>query len=197
MSLVKIKKDNLISELQFGSKQKEFCLMQTKNNISKVVAFWAIAFLFFSFTSQSNLLNTKDWRKIEKKAKTTYHLSSVNFSELTINNSNGKGSFFKIEEVGYLAIGQAPSKFHQFEYFILFSNKGDILYVEVLNYRENYGAEICNKRWLQQFKNINTTSIFEFNSSVDGISGATLSVQSIRFNIWKVTQELHTLIKQK
>jgi len=171
--------------------------MDSKNNISKGVALMVAALFFLSFNLQNYELKVKDWQKIEKKTKTTFNKNTVNFTALTLTNSNGKSNFWKIEQVGYLAIGQALSKFHQFEYFILFNNTGKILYVEVLNYRENYGAEICNKRWLQQFKNINTTSIFEFNSSVDGISGATISVQSIRSDIWKVTQDLNTLIKQK
>jgi len=96
-----------------------------------------------------------------------------------------------------LAFDQAPSKFHKFEYYIIFSNKGEILKVEVLNYNENYGVEICNKRWLKQFKNINTSSFFTFNNSIDGISGATLSVQSISANSWKVTQRLKTYLQLK
>ena len=97
----------------------------------------------------------------------------------------------------YLAFDQAPSKFHKFEYFIIFSDKGDVLKIEVLNYNENYGAEICNKRWLKQFQKINTSSFLTYNNSIDGISGATLSVQSISANSWQVTQKLKTHLQLK
>ena len=169
--------------------------MHSKNNISKGAALMVAALFFLSFTPQNYELKVKDWQKIEKKTKTTFNIKSVNFSALTLTNPNEKSKFWKIEEVGYLVIGQAPSKFHQFEYFILFNNNGDVLYVEVLNYREHYGAEICNKRWLQQFKNITTTSIFEFNSSVDGISGATISVNSLKKDVLKLSNVLKKKIK--
>ena len=68
---------------------------------------------------------------------------------------------------------------------------------EVLHYNENYGAEICNTRWLKQFHQINTSSFFTYNTTVDGISGATLSVQSISTHIWNVTEKLKDYLKQK
>jgi len=80
---------------------------------------------------------------------------------------------------------------------MIFSDKGDILKIEVLNYNENYGVEICNKRWLNQFKYINTSSFFTFNNSIDGISGATLSVQRISAYSWRVTQKLKTYLQLK
>ena len=96
-----------------------------------------------------------------------------------------------------MAFDQAPSKFHKFEYYILFNNKGELLKIEVLNYNENYGTEICSKRWLKQFQNINTSSFLTYNNSIDGISGATLSVQSISVYSWRVTQKLKTYLQLK
>ena len=80
---------------------------------------------------------------------------------------------------------------------MIFSDKGDILKIEVLNYNENYGVEICNKRWLKQFQQIDISSFFTFNNSIDGISDATLSLQSISANSWKVTQRLKTYLQLK
>ena len=124
--------------------------MHSKDNIYKVTALLAAALLFFSFTT-IYVLSVKDWKKIEKNAKAVFNTEGLNFSEI-INTSNLEATrFFKINDLGYLAFDQAPSKFHKFEYYIIFDTKGEILRVEVLNYNENYGAEICNKRWLKQF----------------------------------------------
>jgi len=60
---------------------------------------------------------------------------------------------------------------------------------------KNHGDEICNKRWLKQFQKINTSSFLAYNNSIDGISGATLSVQSISSNSWQVTQKLKTYLQ--
>ena len=80
---------------------------------------------------------------------------------------------------------------------MIFSDKGDILKIEVLNYNENYGAEICNKRWLKQFQKINTSSFLTYNNSIDGISGATLSAQRLSANSWQITQKLKTHLQLK
>jgi hypothetical protein len=143
------------------------------------------------------VLSAKDWIKIEKNVKAVFNIEELNFFEIRNTSSLEATRFFKINDLGYLAFDQAPSKFHKFEYYIIFDTKGEIVKVEVLNYNENYGAEICNKRWLKQFHQINTSSFFTYNTTVDGISGATLSVQSISTHIWNVTEKLKSYLKQK
>ena len=170
--------------------------MHSKNNIFKSATLILAAFFLFSFTT-TYVLSVKDWKKIEKNAKTVFNIEELSFSEIR-NTSNLEATrFFKINDLGYLVFDQAPSKFHKFEYYIIFDTKAEILKVEVLNYNENYGAEICNKRWLKQFHQINTSSFFEYNTTVDGISGATISVESISSHIWTVTEELKDYLKQK
>jgi hypothetical protein len=163
-------------------------------NTSKAATFIVAAFLFFSFTS-SYVLNARDWKKIEKSTTTIFNLADVTFSEIKNTSNLGATRLYKINDVGYLAFDQAPSKFHKFEYYMIFSDKGDILKIEVLNYNENYGAEICNKRWLKQFQKINTSSFVTYNNSIDAISGATISVQSISSYSWQVTQKLKTYLQ--
>jgi len=170
--------------------------MHSKNNIYKMAILLAAALLFFSFTT-IYVLREKDWEKIEKNAKAVFNIEGISFSEIRNTSSLEAARFFKINDLGYLAFDQAPSKFHKFEYYIIFNTKGEILEVEVLNYNENYGAEICNKRWLKQFYHINTSSFFEYNTAVDGISGATLSAQSISTHIWHVTEKLKDYLKQE
>jgi len=170
--------------------------MHYKNNIYKATTLLAAALLFFSFTT-IYVLNAKDWKKIEKNAKAIFNIEELSFPEIRNIPNLEATRFFKINDLGYLAFDQAPSKFHKFEYYIIFDEKGEILEIEVLNYNENYGAEICNKRWLKQFHQINTSSFFEYNTTVDGISGATLSVQSISTHIWNVTEKLKDYLKQK
>ena len=135
--------------------------------------------------------------KIEKSIIALFNTSDFSFSEINTVFKFGTTRLFKIADLGYLAFDQAPSKFHKFEYYILFNNKGELLKIEVLNYNENYGTEICSKRWLKQFQNINTSSFLTYNNSIDGISGATLSVQSISANSWQVTQKLKTHLQLK
>jgi hypothetical protein len=170
--------------------------MHFKTNISKAATLIVAALLFFSFTSDY-VLNARDWKKIEKSTKALFNTDNFSFSEINTISKFGATRLYKINDVGYLAFDQAPSKFHKFEYYIIFNNKADLLKIEVLNYNENYGAEICNKRWLKQFQKINTSSFVTYNNSIDAISGATISVQSISSYSWQVTQKLKTYLQRK
>ena len=68
--------------------------------------------------------------------------------------------------------------------------------IEVLKYRENYGAEICSKRWLKKFINISTNSYTEYNQKIDAISGATISVNSIKTDVFSRTNILKKSIAE-
>jgi hypothetical protein len=96
--------------------------------------------------------------------------------------------------LGYYVVAQAPSKFHQFDYYIIFNSEAEILKIEILQYRENYGSEICSKSWLANFINISTKTYPEYNRRIDGISGATISVNSIKRDIFKVSNILQKML---
>lgn len=82
------------------------------------------------------------------------------------------------ETLGYLYLAKAPSKFDQFDYAIIFDTDLNIMKVDVLVYREDYGGEIGSKRWLKQFKGKNSSSKVVLNDDIQGISGATISCRS-------------------
>ena len=170
--------------------------MHTKNNISKA-AILAVALIFFSF-------KFSDW-EFDKKYRTIIHKSITEIfnssTYITEELEAFEEAFYAIKEsekiVGYFVVAKVPSKFHQFDYYIIFNAKTDILKIEILQYRENYGAEICSKRWLKKFNHISTSNYAKYNREIDGISGATLSVQSISSHIWDVTEKLKNYLKQK
>ena len=98
--------------------------------------------------------------------------------------------------MGYFVVKSAFSKYKKFDYFIIYNSFADILKVEILNYRESHGFEICNKRWLKQFIRSNSDSEFEFNSKIDAISGATISVNSLKNSVFKQTKVIKRIINE-
>ena len=161
--------------------------MNLKTQISKAVTLIVIALLFFSF-------KVSYW-KIDKESSTTVYNSIAKiFNSKTCNIDAIDEIFYSISEhdsiIGYLAVTDAPSKFHMFDYYILFDNEAEILKVEILHYRENYGAEICSKRWLKQFVGIDTKNSQAYHNTVDAISGATISVNSLKHDLLKTCNEL-------
>ena len=163
-----------------------------KNSVSKVIII-IIALLNLSFISYDWENDTKSRVKIHE------NISSVfNSSTYTINSTSD--NFYTISEleriIGHLIVQSEYSKYKKFDYFIIYNNFAEILKVEILNYRENHGFEICNKRWLKQFIKNNSDSEFEFNSQVDAISGATISVNSLKTSVFKQTQTLKRIINE-
>ena len=158
-----------------------------------------IVLSILSISSFSFNPTERDWNKIEKSIKQVFDISDCNFSQLIMENNNNKDIYFAISSneqiVGYLVTGQANSKHRQFDFYILYSKNAIILKVEVLTYREDYGFEMCNIKWLQQFIGLDTENEFEYNSRVDGISGATISVNSIKHKVFTLSNKLKNNIK--
>ena len=161
--------------------------MNFKTQISKAVTLIVIVLLFFSFKAS--------YWEIDKKSRVTVYNSITKiFNSKTCNIDAIDEIFYSISEdnsiLGYLAVTDAPSKFHMFDYYILFDNEAQVLKVEILHYRENYGAEICSKRWLKQFVGIDTKNSQAYHNTVDAISGATISVNSLKHDLLKICKEL-------
>ena len=161
--------------------------MNFKTQISKAVTLTVIALLFFSFKASY-------WEIDKKSRATVYNSIAKVFNSKTCNIHAIDEIFYSISDddsiIGYLAVTDAPSKFHMFDYYILFDNEAEVLKVEVLQYRENYGAEICSKRWLKQFVGIDTKNSQAYHNTVDAISGATISVNSLKYDLLKICKEL-------
>ncbi len=79
----------------------------------------------------------------------------------------------------YVLFAETMGKVDTFTYLIIFKPDGIIEKVSVLLYRENYGGEIASKRFLKQFAGKSNGLNMEYNQDIDGISGATISVQAI------------------
>jgi len=161
--------------------------MNFKNHISKAITVIVIALLFSSFKASY-------WELDKDSRATVYKSISKIFNSETCNLDPIDDTFYSISEddsiIGYLAVTDAPSKFHRFDYYVLFNDKEEILKVEVLHYRENYGGEICSKNWLKQFVGIDTENYSNFNREIDGISGATISVNSLKHHVLKISNKL-------
>ena len=76
-------------------------------------------------------------------------------------------------------IGYARSKFKTFDYLVLLDKDNTIKLVKILIYREMYGSEITSKRWLAR----NFIGRSEPRVFVDAISGSTISVNSLKYSI--------------
>ena len=69
-------------------------------------------------------------------------------------------------------------------FLTIFSLDGGIHSNHVIKYREEHGGQVANKDWNKQFVGMDKNS--DVNKKVDGISGATISVNSIKKGVQKL-----------
>lgn len=130
--------------------------------------------VFFSFS-----LEKRTYRQLYK-----HYGEEVYIEQTDIQVPNGK-LYNILGKEDRVYIGFAPSKFENFDFMVLLDKNNKVKLVRVLVYRENYGSEIGSKRWLKQFIGITEPKQF-----VDAISGATISVNSMKYSINKLIKSL-------
>lgn len=122
-----------------------------------------------------SLFSTKLEYKAEKHL-TKYYGHEVILSE-GVPFDDGK-IYRMLNNTDFVYIGKSRSKFEYFDFMVLFDENKTIKLVKVLVYRENYGGEVGSRRWLRQWIGISKPK-----HMVDAISGATISVHSLKQSI--------------
>ena len=141
-----------------------------KSTITPILVVVIVLLPFFSFAQWAP--STKSVKKAELTlSKVLIHYDSMEVLDLNEN-------YFEVLNVdgvteGYLCYEQAPSKHDHFDFMAVFDKEMKLVKLQVLQYRENYGGEISNKRWLNQL-------VVREPNKVQAISGATISVNSIK-----------------
>ena len=98
------------------------------------------------------------------------------------------GGWFLVDEV----IGK-----HEFITFAVgIGADGAVRGVEILDYRETYGGEVRNAKWLAQFTGKNSTAPLKLDHDIKNISGATLSSRHITDGVKRLLVT-HDLVLKK
>jgi len=80
-------------------------------------------------------------------------------------------------------------------FLVVFNSTGEVKYSSLIKYREAYGGEVKSKTWLNQFNGMKQDSLYKFPGNIAGISGATISVNSMTRGIGKLSLLLPHIIK--
>ena len=81
--------------------------------------------------------------------------------------------------IGLAILDNVKGKSLPITFITFFDHTGNIIGSHIVKYREDYGWEVGNRRWLDQFLGLNHGSIYAVGNNIDGISGATISVNSV------------------
>ena len=164
--------------------------------------FKKISFIFiFCSMPLSSTINDRVYSKLDKQFP---NHKNIEFSKLLINQkkiqkikSNINQDFYHNElhswkittknDTEYIAIlDNVYGKSMPITFLAIFDENNTIYNVSIIKYREPYGGEIKSKRWLKQFIGFDYSSDYGIGSKIDGISGATISTNSVSRGINKL-----------
>ena len=134
-------------------------------------------------------------------------LGELNGKMFKINNDNSNnfkyiyiGRVFSCRAGGCTAGVSHPvvnDNSEYFDYFTIYDKETNIKHIKVFNYQATHGQEITAAGWLKQFLGYNGTYNLNVGKNIDAISGATISVYAITFDIENKTYILKQLANKK
>ena len=187
--------------------------MRSKSGI--VVFVWLLSLHFTWAQSDVNYQHKALIKDLQKAGLTD--LSSIEEIAVpdSINASNPiQGKYFLIKENNlslyqYIYVGRVNScraggcsithnmaddvSSEYFDYYILFDKNKTVQTVKVFNYQATHGHEITAKGWLKQFRGHNGSEPLVVDKNIDAISGATISVYAICFDVETKTKILRQI----
>lgn len=94
---------------------------------------------------------------------------------------------------GWLILDEVIGKHEFISYAVGISAQGTVVGIEILSYRESYGAEILAEQWRDCFKGKTFEDPFKLDEDIPNLSGATLSSRNITNGVKRLLA-LHKLI---
>lgn len=83
------------------------------------------------------------------------------------------------EFTGWFIVDKVIGKHEFITYATALSPKGEVIGIEIMDYRETYGGQVNEMVWKQQFIGVNKNSPLELEEDIKNISGATLSCRNV------------------
>jgi hypothetical protein len=119
------------------------------------------------------------------------------------------GSFYQIQsqkqlKVKYVYTGrvntqrgknQSSTQADYFDYIMLYSPDVTVHKVKITDFQSTHGEGVCSAGWLSQFVGYNGLKLLVVGKNVDAISGATISVNNLTFDVQSKTKLLLEIIK--
>ena len=99
--------------------------------------------------------------------------------------------------IGLAYLDNVKGKSQPITYAVFFDSQGMVEESHIIKYREPIGGEVSNQYWLNQFFGKSWESDYKIGSDIDGISGATISVNAVTRGIHRSTFIVEYLLIQK
>lgn len=153
-------------------------------------------------------------RQLQRELNKIFKKQGVELKEIPVPvKYNLMGKYYRVVNISakvpvkYIYVGRvntfrlsnvkngAAESAEYFDYFILFDEEKVITQVRILDYQATHGEMISSPGWLKSFVGHKSSKPLEVGRQIDGISGATISVNKITFDIRQKTLILSEMIK--
>ena len=108
---------------------------------------------------------------------------------------NGNLKAWKTETGGWFIIDQVVGKHEMIDLAVALTNEGKVTGIEILQYREAYGAGVKHPKWLAQFLGKDHTELLQLGVQIHNISGGTLSSRHITEGINRLVHTWNLVLR--
>jgi len=158
-----------------------------KNSFLKIAVITGIATAVPVSTYAKTFLTVDEAKKIlwQSAAMKPYEIeltkkqrkSIAKASSVRVNNT--KLTAWKTQDGGWFIVDEVVGKHENIDIAVALTKDGKVKGVEILTYRETYGYEVREKKWLSQFFGRDHKVILKLDKQIENISGATLSCRHV------------------
>ena len=99
--------------------------------------------------------------------------------------------------LGVVFVDEVIGKHDLVDYALALSPKGEVLQLEILEYREHYGGQIRRPEWRQQFKGKRWNHSVKLNDDIYNISGATLSCRHVTEGVKRLLVAFELVVRPR
>lgn len=97
----------------------------------------------------------------------------------TVRVNNDKIKAWKTSDGGWFIVDEVIGKHENIDIAVGLTKDGKVKGVEILTYRETYGSQVRQPKWLSQFFGRNYKEVLRLDKQIKNISGATLSCRHV------------------
>ena len=97
-----------------------------------------------------------------------------------VNVRKTEVQLWKSGDGGYLIVDEVAGKHDFFTIAVSLNADSSVKQIEILDYKENYGCDVRNEVWEEQFTGKTSTSALNLGDDIRDISGVTLSCRHVK-----------------
>ena len=98
---------------------------------------------------------------------------------------------------GMLIVDQVIGKHDFIDYAVAIATNGAVLQVEILEYREQYGGQVRQPKWREQFKGKTARDPLKAGGNIYNISGATLSCRHVTDGVKRLLATFELVVRPR